>query len=203
MATRNGNRNVFRTLSRVAAIWCGAAMLVGGAIGCASSPEATGPELEQLNHYSSTGVRFSYPGDWALDEQVDWDEETEVRTISVGHENMAGAYIKAFSPPSPELSLKSFVNRFTESLNEKVPDFAKIEGFDETETETELSGKDREGLRRTFQVEVPWTQFQLEVDFHRIDTDARTVFLLTLSSDANRSLVEPALDMIKRTLNVR
>ena len=82
----------YSALRQLPATLLAAALLAG--VGCATPPEDPGPELEALNHYSSSAVRFSYPGNWQLDEDVDWDEQTEVRTISINHKKTTNTFSK-------------------------------------------------------------------------------------------------------------
>ncbi len=161
------------------------------------------PELETPDHYARGGVQFSYPSDWELKETITEEDGVEVRHVNVGRKGAGGAFLRVFSPPPPDLDFDGFIETFTEKVKERVPNEVSLEGVTQGTVAQSVAGEERHGVRKEFHLDFLFQQFSLLLDFHRIDVEDRSVFLVTVLADTNASALVPAMDLIRNSLKVR
>lgn len=170
-------------------------------VGCAGQRPDPTPLLSTPQTYARGGVQFSYPGNWTLSEKQKEEEGTPTRDISVGAEGSAGALLKVFEDPPEQVRLDEFIQDFSEALKDKIPDLVTLTEVTQSEVLHEVAGDKSRGVRKQFLFELFFKQFSVNVDFHRIDGESRSVFLVTVNADEQVEVL-PGFELIRRTLKV-
>ena len=117
-------------------------------------------------------------------------------------EGVGGAYLRLMSPPPVDLDLEAIVDRWTEKMTAGLPSFVDIEGIREMPLVQYVAGRERAGVRKTFDFALLWLDFVVSLDFHVIETQEHAGFLVTLAVGGAEDAVEPAFELIRRSLTL-
>ena len=166
-------------------------------------PKPDLPKVDQPDHYARGGVQFSYPSDWDLTERItEGDEGGEVRNVSVGRRGVGGAVVRVYSPPPPNLDLDAFVQTFSEAVKSRVPDGVSLLNVSQSEVDQFVGGEELRAVRKEFHLNFIFQRFSLLLDFHRIDADDQSAFLVTVLADSTSTTLVPALDLVRNSLQL-
>jgi hypothetical protein len=179
--------------------------MVGAALGCAGLGGEPPADLSARNTYDQHGVRFEYPGNWRLAEEVTTGEGVEARLLTIETPGDAVVLIHDIRPPSA-MTLAEFSSTYQQGMRDQLQGVTggllELTDLGSEPLTRSLLGQEVAGVRERYTIFVLGKSIPHTLDLYPANGGEHTVVVVTQVADEDRRQVELGFDLILDTLAV-
>jgi hypothetical protein len=162
------------------------------------------PDVDDPRAYSRHGLRFSYPGNWAVEEAAtEKVAHVTVRTLNVESKGHALAVVQVYTP-ALELELDDYARDLLGGMNEELKSgwkrLLRTGRARSSDFHDRFLGARRRGRRIRLPIRLATERQPMTIEVRTAAVKAGTVAMMTIIADEDRRRVRPGFELIRASL---